>query len=67
MDALLRRLSRAGVRRVMAGEHWAWLVIALTAVVLRRARHTYADEVITIGRDEVLYVGEGAALQVTEP
>jgi hypothetical protein len=38
MDALLRRLARAGLRRGLAGEHWAWLLIAGAAYVLRRAR-----------------------------
>lgn len=38
MNALLKRLSRAGLRRGLAGEHWAWLVLAGAAYVLRRAR-----------------------------
>ena len=38
MDALLRRLARTGFRRAVAGEHWAWWVIAGAAFVLRRAR-----------------------------
>ena len=38
MDALLRRLARAGFRRGLAGEHWAWLLLAGAAYVLRRAR-----------------------------
>jgi hypothetical protein len=36
MDALLRRLVRAGMRRGLGGE-WAWLALAATAFVLRRA------------------------------
>ena len=36
MDALLRRLVRAAVRRGLAGD-WTWLVIAGSAYVLRRA------------------------------
>lgn len=38
MDALLRRLGRAAFRRGLAGEHWAWLVLAGAAYLLRRAR-----------------------------
>ena len=38
MDALLRRLARAGFRRGLAGEHRAWLLVAAAAYVLRRAR-----------------------------
>jgi hypothetical protein len=38
MDWLLGRLSRLGLRRGLGGEHAAWLVIALAALVLRRAR-----------------------------
>lgn len=36
MDALLRRLSRTGLRRGLHGEHWAWLVLAGAAYLLRR-------------------------------
>ncbi len=39
IDELLRRLTRTGMRRGLAGEHWAWLLIACTAYVLRRARN----------------------------
>jgi hypothetical protein len=35
VDALLRRLVRAAVRRGIAG-NWAWLVIGLCTFVLRR-------------------------------
>ncbi len=45
MDYLLRRLARAGFRRGVAGEHWAWLALALTAFVLRRARRPVDDAV----------------------
>ncbi|HTX62687.1 MAG TPA: hypothetical protein VMD28_03560 [Acidimicrobiales bacterium] len=38
IDSLLRRATRAGMRRGLAGGHWAWLVIAAAAYVLRRAR-----------------------------
>lgn len=38
MDALLRRLTRTGLRRALGGEHWAWLVLAGAAFVLRRGR-----------------------------
>lgn len=37
-DILLRRLARTGLRRGLAGGHWAWWVIAGAAYVLRRAR-----------------------------
>ena len=35
MDALLRRLLRAGVRRGIAG-NWAWFLFAACTFVLRR-------------------------------
>ena len=38
IDTLLRRLARAGVRRALPGDHWAWLVLAGSAYVARRAR-----------------------------
>lgn len=47
MDYLLRRLSRAGFRRGMAGEHWAWLALALAAFVLRRARRR-DDDIVSL-------------------
>ena len=36
MDALLRRLVRAAVRRGIGG-NWTWLVLAASTYVLRRA------------------------------
>lgn len=36
MDALLRRLLRAAVRRGLAGD-WTWLVIAACVFILRRS------------------------------
>ena len=38
MDALLRKLSRTGMRRGLGGEHWAWLLLAGAAYLLRRGR-----------------------------
>jgi hypothetical protein len=38
IDALLRRATRAGMRRGLAGEHWAWFLIAGAAYLIRRAR-----------------------------
>ncbi|MGC8472640.1 MAG: hypothetical protein ACP5PM_10170 [Acidimicrobiales bacterium] len=31
-------MARSSLHRGLAGEHWAWLVIAAAAFVLRRAR-----------------------------
>ena len=45
MDALLRRLVRAAVRRGLAGD-WTWLVIAGCAFVLRRALRP-KDEIVS--------------------
>lgn len=47
MDWLLRRLSRAGFRHGMAGEHWAWLVLAAAAYLLRRARRDGHDPILS--------------------
>lgn len=38
IDALLRWATRSGLRRGLAGEHWAWLVIGITAYALQRSR-----------------------------
>lgn len=47
MDTILRRLARAGFRRGMEGQHWAWFALALAAFVLRRARRV-TDDVTTL-------------------
>lgn len=47
MDRLLRRLSRIGFRHGMAGEHWAWFVLAAAAFLLRRARRAGDDLVLS--------------------
>jgi hypothetical protein len=47
VDRLLRRLSRTGLRRALAGEHWAWFVIAGAAFLLRRSR-VRDDKVTTL-------------------
>jgi hypothetical protein len=57
MDALLRRLVRAGARRLfrsagrraLSGEYWAWIVVAVAGLVLRRVR-TKVDPVISTRR-----------------
>ena len=57
MEALLRRLVRAGARRLfrsagrraLGGEYWAWIVVAVAGLVLRRLR-TNADPVISTRR-----------------
>ncbi|MGH9088883.1 MAG: hypothetical protein ACRDYZ_12375 [Acidimicrobiales bacterium] len=40
MDGLLKRLSRTAFRRGLAGEHWAWLVLAGATYLIRRARRS---------------------------
>ena len=47
MDALLRRLVRAAVRRGLDGD-WTWLVIAGSAFVLRRALRPKDDIVSSL-------------------
>jgi hypothetical protein len=47
VDALLRRLLRAAVRRGLAGD-WTWLVIAAFAYVLRRALRDKDDLVTSL-------------------
>jgi hypothetical protein len=37
MGYLLRRLSREGLERGVSGGNWAWLVVAASAFILRRA------------------------------
>ncbi len=37
MGYLLRRLSREGLQRGVSGGNWAWLVVAASAFILRRA------------------------------
>ncbi|HUC05931.1 MAG TPA: hypothetical protein VL961_11075 [Acidimicrobiales bacterium] len=47
MDAILRRLIRAAMRRGMAGD-WVWLLLALSAFLLRRALRSRDDLVTSI-------------------
>ena len=47
MDALLRRLLRAAVRRGLAGD-WTWLVIAGCVYVLRRSLNDKGGAVSTL-------------------
>ncbi len=62
MDALLRRLARAGLRHGMAGEHWAWFVLALAAFALRRARRS-GEDVVTVP----LRRGERLLVSLSDP
>lgn len=43
MDALLRRLTRTGLRRGLSGEHWAWLLLAGAAFLFRRTRREHGS------------------------
>lgn len=47
IDRLLRKATSAGLRRGLSGEHWAWLLVAGAAFVLRRAR-TPSDDTVTL-------------------
>jgi len=40
VDRILRRLTRSGLQHGLGREHWGWLLLALAALVLRRARRT---------------------------
>jgi hypothetical protein len=62
VDVVLRRLARSGLRRGLAGEHWAWLAIAGAAYVLRRARQR--DDLVTAID---LQPGEGYLLSLQGP
>ena len=47
MDALLRRLLRAAIRRGLAGD-WTWLVIAACPFILRRSLKNKGGVVSTL-------------------
>jgi hypothetical protein len=47
VDALLRRLLRAAVRRGLAGD-WTWLAVAASAYILRRALRKKDDLVSSL-------------------
>jgi hypothetical protein len=57
MEALLRRLVLAGARRLfrsagrraLSGEYWAWIVVAVAGLVVRRFR-AQGDPVISTRR-----------------
>jgi hypothetical protein len=63
VDALLRRLGRAGLRRVLAGEHWSWLALALAAYVLRRALQPERVRVVSLP----VQPGEDYLVTTSEP
>jgi hypothetical protein len=52
MDSLLGQLVRRALRRGLAGEHWAWFVLAATAFLLRRARRPDRHAGFTVGVEE---------------
>jgi hypothetical protein len=62
VDAILRRISRAGLRRGMSGEHWAWFALALAAFALRRARRP-SEDVTTLE----LRAGERYVVTLSDP
>lgn len=47
----------------MAGEHWAWFALALSAYVLRRARRPGPAQVVHLG----VRPGERYVVTVSEP
>jgi hypothetical protein len=62
VDALLRRLLRAAVRRGLAGD-WTWLAVAASAFVLRRALRPKDDLVHSLR----LSPGEQILISVRDP
>jgi hypothetical protein len=62
VDALLRRLLRAAVRRGLAGD-WTWLVIAACAYVLRRSLNDKGGVVSTLR----VSPGEQILISVRDP
>ena len=63
MDRLLQRLARSAARRGLGGEHWAWLLLAVSAYALRRARRR-PDPLVTSTR---LGVGESVVISLDRP
>jgi MYXO-CTERM domain-containing protein len=47
----------------MAGEHWAWLVLALAAFVLRRARRKEDESILSVP----IRPGERYLVSLSEP
>ena len=64
MDLLIRRLMRAAVQRAWLGDHWAWLLIALTTYLLRRARRSGAGSLVT---SVPIHAGERLQITVRQP
>jgi hypothetical protein len=62
VDVLLRRLARLGFRRTMAGSHWSWTLLAVSAWVLRRAMA--ADRTLL---KEVVEPGQRLEVRVLDP
>ncbi|HLN15901.1 MAG TPA: hypothetical protein VK277_04010 [Acidimicrobiales bacterium] len=63
MDYLIRRLVRAGTAKGVGEGRWAWLVLAGTVWLFRRARRQHGA-LVTMRR---LSPGEGVAVTIYEP
>jgi hypothetical protein len=58
LNHVLRRLSQTGLRRTLAGDHWAWGALGLAAYALRRARQPIPDvHVVRMSPGERFVVG----------
>ena len=63
VDLVLRRLSREGLPRFLAGDSFTWVVIALVAYMLRRSRQAGSPVVSSVE----LQAGERYLVTLTDP
>lgn len=66
MTAVLRWLSRLGLRRGILGGSGQWAVVWAAAALLARARRKSEEGPVVIHR-EVLQPGESVRISVSEP
>ena len=66
MDRLLRRMSRTGLRRGFTEGSRAWMVVGVSATVLRLASRALANKPEVVFRTE-LQQGEGLEILARRP
>lgn len=63
VDLVLRRISREGLPRFLAGDSWAWVVVAGVAFLMLRSRQRGNPVVSTVD----LVPGERYLVTLTDP
>jgi hypothetical protein len=63
IDKLLRRLMSTGFRNALGGQGRAWAVLALAALLLRRARRSIPMQTVTLKKGESVLIASADAVE----